>query len=93
MQIITGSAGIAQADPDSYATPRVVAAHLRTTEAELAQIAVPTVPILRERDILTPETADTPAKLVYLAVQLMYISPDPQTQHGTWPCSWRATVL
>ena len=31
------------------------------------------VPILRERDILTPETADTPAKLVYLAVQLMYI--------------------
>ncbi len=37
MQIITGSAGIAQADPDSYATPRVVAAHLRTTEAELAQ--------------------------------------------------------
>ena len=42
------------------------------------------VPILRERDILTPETADTPAKLVYLAVQLMYISPDPQTQHGTY---------
>ncbi|EJN10996.1 flagellar biosynthesis regulator FlbT [Bradyrhizobium sp. YR681] len=42
------------------------------------------VPILRERDILTPETADSPAKLVYLAVQLMYISPDPQTQHGTY---------
>ncbi len=42
------------------------------------------VPILRERDILTPETADTPAKLVYLAVQLMYISPDPQTQHATY---------
>src|SRR5438270_9836828 len=42
------------------------------------------VPILRERDILTPETADTPAKLVYLAVQLMYISPDPQTQHSTY---------
>ena len=33
---------------------------------------------------LTPETADTPAKLVYLAVQLMYISPDPVTQHGTY---------
>ena len=42
------------------------------------------VPILRERDILTPETADSPAKLVYLAVQLMYISPDPQSQHGTY---------
>src|SRR6202035_3862627 len=36
------------------------------------------IPILREKDILTPDTADTPAKLVYLAVQLMYISPDPQ---------------
>src|SRR5436305_6542906 len=42
------------------------------------------IPILRETDILTPETADTPAKLVYLAVQLMYISPDPQVNHGTY---------
>ena len=42
------------------------------------------IPILREKDILTPETANTPAKLVYLAVQLMYISPDPQGQHGTY---------
>ena len=42
------------------------------------------IPILREKDILTPETADTPAKLVYLAVQLMYISPDPQASHGTY---------
>jgi flagellar protein FlbT len=42
------------------------------------------VPILREKDILTPETADTPAKLVYLAVQLMYISPNAEAQHGTY---------
>src|SRR3984957_17369448 len=42
------------------------------------------IPILREKDILTPATADTPAKLVYLAVQLMYISPDPQDNHGTY---------
>jgi len=42
------------------------------------------IPILREKDILTPETADTPAKLVYLAVQLMYISPDPQINHSTY---------
>lgn len=33
-------------------------------------------PILREKDILTPETADTPAKRIYLAVQLMYINDD-----------------
>jgi flagellar biosynthesis repressor protein FlbT len=42
------------------------------------------VPILREKDILTPEAADTPAKLVYLAVQLMYISPEPELSHGTY---------
>lgn len=31
-------------------------------------------PILREKDILTPATADTPAKRIYLAVQLMYLT-------------------
>lgn len=30
-------------------------------------------PILREKDILTPETADSPARRVYLSVQLMYL--------------------
>jgi flagellar protein FlbT len=38
----------------------------------------------RQEDILTPETADTPAKLVYLAVQLMYLSPDPMAHHPTY---------
>ncbi|HEV7345658.1 MAG TPA: flagellar biosynthesis repressor FlbT [Devosia sp.] len=33
-------------------------------------------PILREKDILTTRTADTPAKRIYLAVQLMYIEDD-----------------
>lgn len=41
-------------------------------------------PVLREKDILTPATADTPAKLFYLAVQLMYISPDPQQHHAVY---------
>lgn len=31
------------------------------------------VPILREKDILSESEADTPAKRVYLAVQLMYV--------------------
>ena len=35
-------------------------------------------PVLREKDILTAETADTPCKKVYLAIQLMYLSPDPE---------------
>jgi flagellar protein FlbT len=42
------------------------------------------VPILREKDILTPASADTPAKLIYLAVQLMYLSPDPMSHHPTY---------
>ena len=33
-------------------------------------------PILREKDILTFETADSPARRIYLAVQLMYIHED-----------------
>ncbi len=35
-------------------------------------------PILREKDILTSETANTPAKRIYLAVQLMYIDEDEE---------------
>ena len=31
-------------------------------------------PILREKDILTIDSANTPAKRIYLAVQLMYLS-------------------
>jgi len=42
------------------------------------------IPILREKDILTPEIANTPAKLIYLAVQLMYLSPDPMAHHPTY---------
>lgn len=31
--------------------------------------------LLREKDILTEERADTPCKRLYLAIQLMYIDP------------------
>ena len=41
-------------------------------------------PVLREKDILTPATADTPAKLIYLSVQLMYLAPDPKEHHPTY---------
>ena len=33
-------------------------------------------PILREKDILTGETADTPVKRLYLCVQMMYLEND-----------------
>lgn len=41
-------------------------------------------PILREKDILTAKLADTPAKRIYLAVQLMYTSRDPRAHHETY---------
>lgn len=41
-------------------------------------------PILREKDIMTSERADTPAKRIYLAIQLMYISGDPTKQHDLY---------
>ena len=57
-------------------------------------------PILRERDIMTAERADTPAKRIYLAVQLMYIGRNPAEQHDVYfalmkdivdaaPSAWR----
>lgn len=33
-------------------------------------------PILREKDILTAETADTPMKRIYLCIQMMYLEDD-----------------
>ena len=41
-------------------------------------------PILREKDILTARRADTPAKRIYLAVQLMYTSRDPRAYHDDY---------
>lgn len=42
------------------------------------------VPILREKDILTAEQADTPAKRIYLAVLLMYTSRDAREHHASY---------
>jgi flagellar protein FlbT len=38
-------------------------------------------PILRQKDIMTADLADTPARRLYLAVQLMYTSRNPQQYH------------
>ena len=57
-------------------------------------------PILREKDILTAETANSPAKRIYLAVQLMYLSKNACPHHETYfalmrdilqaaPSTWR----
>ncbi|HVY51957.1 MAG TPA: flagellar biosynthesis repressor FlbT [Devosia sp.] len=41
-------------------------------------------PILREKDILTPDTANSPARRIYLAVQLMYLENDISTLRGQY---------
>jgi flagellar biosynthesis repressor protein FlbT len=38
-------------------------------------------PILREKDILTANTANTPAKRIYFVVQLMYLDNDSAKHH------------
>ena len=38
-------------------------------------------PILREKDILRLDEADTPCKKIYLVVQMMYLAPDPAQHH------------
>jgi flagellar protein FlbT len=42
------------------------------------------VPIVREKDIITAEQANTPAKRIYLAVLLMYTARDPRQHHDTY---------
>jgi flagellar protein FlbT len=41
-------------------------------------------PILREKDILTFATADSPARRIYLAVQLMYLDGNIDTLRGEY---------
>lgn len=45
------------------------------------------VPILRERDILGEKDADSPARLIYFVIQLMYI--DKQNQATYYDSYWR----
>src|SRR5262245_36467425 len=41
-------------------------------------------PILREKDIMTVEQANTPAKRIYFAIQSMYTALDPIPYHETY---------
>ena len=41
-------------------------------------------PILREKDILTAETANSPARRIYFAVQLMYLDNDISKLRGEY---------
>ncbi len=39
------------------------------------------VPILREKDIMTLASADTPCKRIYFAIQLMYVDGNNMAEH------------
>lgn len=41
-------------------------------------------PILREKDILRPNEADSPSKRIYLMIQLMYLSKTPKDLHDDY---------
>lgn len=41
-------------------------------------------PILREKDIMTAAAADTPAKKIYLAIQLIYLTGEPPSSEGPY---------
>lgn len=41
-------------------------------------------PILREKDVLQEEEADTPCKRIYFIVQCMYLSKTPEEYHSRY---------
>jgi len=41
-------------------------------------------PILREKDIMREDEANTPCKKIYLTIQLMYLSKEPEALHKTY---------
>ncbi len=41
-------------------------------------------PILREKDIMREEEADSPCKKIYFIIQLMYLSSDPAKLHDVY---------
>lgn len=49
-------------------------------------------PILREKDIMTVDAADTPCKKIYLVVQMMYLSRDPKPHHELYFQLMRETM-
>ena len=49
---------------------------ITNSETRIAFMIEGKEPILREKDILMPEKADTPVKQLYLCVQMMYLEKD-----------------
>jgi flagellar protein FlbT len=54
---------------------------IRNSETRARFFVEGNAPILREKDIVTEETADTLAKKIYLAVELMYLADNITQYH------------
>jgi len=54
---------------------------IRNGESRAELIVENEVPLLRERDILSPSEATTPCRRIYLALQLMYVDPAALAEH------------
>jgi flagellar protein FlbT len=53
----------------------IIGESLITNDSQRTRLFIEgSAPILREKDILTPATANTPARRIYLIVQLMYLA-------------------
>lgn len=57
---------------------------VRNTDQRTSLVIEGHAPILREKDIISPKAADTPAKLIYLSIQLMYIDGKIAENIGTY---------
>jgi flagellar biosynthesis repressor protein FlbT len=54
---------------------------LRDENQNIALLVEGTLPLLRERDMLTAETADTPARRLVLALQQIYLTQKHEEMH------------
>ena len=60
----------------------IVGESIITNDGNRARIIIEgDAPVLREKDILRPEEADTPCKKIYLLIQMMYLAVDPRKHH------------
>lgn len=57
---------------------------IRNGDSRAKLVIEGSAPILREKDILTAATADSPARRIYLAVQLMYLDGDVGAHHEVY---------
>ena len=59
----------------------VAGAVIRNGDAATSFLVENNVPVLREKNILRRNEADSPAKRIYYVVQLMYVDPDRLTRY------------